>query len=119
MEAPLASQARHLARCVQPSTESKRLDCGSRCEISSRDAVRESRVVLDSRACAGLPPNRDGIEAYRAKTLRSTVDRRCQAGRAASDHDEIEDEAGDGLKCQSKLLREGLRSGPRQDPPWG
>ena len=95
-----------------------RLDGGARGEVLAGDAVWEARVVLDPRARARLAADGDGVEADGAQTLRGAVDRRRQAGRAAADHDEVEDVAGNGLKvspsCSAKVA--GVA---RRRTPWG
>lgn len=70
MEACLGSQADHFAGGVQSSSESHRLNRCSRGEVSTGDAIWESRVVLDPGARAGLATDSHRIEGDSSEALR-------------------------------------------------
>ena len=78
----------------------------ARRELLTRDAVGETRVVLDPRARARLPAGAHGVERDRVEALRCAVDRGSQARRPAADDDEVEQVARRRVERQTQMRGE-------------
>ena len=73
---------------LRPEPERLRMDAGG--EVRAADAVREARVVLDSRARACLPARRERLDHERPEPLGRSVEGRCQTrGAGAEDRDVV------------------------------
>jgi hypothetical protein len=89
--APVEPQRAHPAGHGDPGPEPLRLHQGVAGQLGPGDPGRESQVVLDPRAGAGLPAGRDRLGREHVESLGGRVDRGRQSGRPGAHHDDVVD----------------------------
>src|SRR5262249_8494307 len=102
----LLAEPCHRARRSQVGAELLRLDERSLGELATGDTERKTEVVLDTRACARLPPDSQAVDAQRSQPFGRAVQRSRETRRTATDDDEIEAAVGQTLERQPEVLRE-------------
>ena len=70
--------------------ELERLADGAAGEFGAADPSREAEVVLDPARRSGLTTKRRALDDQRVETFGGAVDRGGEAGRAATDHEQVD-----------------------------
>ena len=86
---PADLEARHLRSEQHLRPETAGLGGRPPGQVATGDACRETEVVLDPGALAGLAPDRLLLDDHGAQALRGAVDGRPEPGRPAPDDDEV------------------------------
>src|SRR6202011_223890 len=104
VESILDTQACNFTGADQPCSQPLSLDRRSGRQVTPRDAIRESGIVLDARAGTGLTARTNGVKRDGVKTFRGPVHRGGEARWPHADHNKIKGSAGDGMVGKSHLV---------------
>src|SRR5690242_9301439 len=113
----IISEARCLVRDRHLRSEFLRLTVGARHQRYPADTGRKTKIVLNTRRCAGLPAERAAIEDYDRETFRSGIDGGGQARRSGADHGDVVEALRIDRPHQAETSRQFVLTGIAQQLP--